>query len=227
MQPDVDCGGGADTRVTSIAQSIRFSYILGIVALRIHSYCINFITVKLPRNKSELAATWHQYRLSLDMCGETSSDAGTLWIRNPGRTNLGQANTIRVIYCRVCREFCDTVSHTRVVVTLKSLRRQAQLGPCSSCHHLYKGIVGLLKQPVLKIRRDSMIDDESDKEQDAMSQEGLFDELCVAYQIDPNFECPMLMGGWNISCLCNYKPCRHEDYHKTFDVFSISMFLSE
>jgi hypothetical protein len=61
------------------------------------------------------------------------------------------------------------------------------------------------------------MDIEVSHEYTTQDRERRIDELILSYQVDPNFECRLSPGGWNLRCGCNY-PCPHRKYSLDFDI---------
>lgn len=118
----------------------------------------------------------------------------------------------------ICNRLSDNhLEHGKLTVTLKALRQSSLLG-CTTCRGLLAGIRGILDTPHRKERRDSMEVDVS-REHTIQDRERHIDELVLSYQVDPNFECPLSPGGWNLRCGCNY-PCPHQKYYLDFEIIT-------
>ena len=152
------------------------------------------------------------------MCGGEGNESGFRWSLQEEENwfQLPQLKKRRSL-C-ICNRLSDNhLEHGKLIVTLKSLRQSSLLG-CTTCRGLLAGIRGILDTPHRKERRDSMEVDVS-HEHTSQYRERHIDELVLSYQVDPNFECPLSPGGWNLRCGCNYA-CPHQKYHLDFEIIT-------
>lgn len=151
------------------------------------------------------------------MCGGEGNESGFRWSLHEEENWFHLPEIKRRRSLCICNRLSETHSdHGRLTVTLKALRQSSLLG-CTTCHGLLAGIRRILDASSQKFRRDSfgILSEETPQDVDR-----LVDELVLSYQVDPNFECPLSPGGWNLRCCCNHPACPHQKYCLDFEVIT-------
>lgn len=188
-------------------------------------FCITFLDAAGCDKAEQLGS---QRPISLDrtispfssntMCGGEGNESGFRWSLHEEENWFRLPELKKRRSLCICNRLSGThQEHGKFIVTLKALRQSSLLG-CRTCHGLLAGIRDILDVPPRKERRDSM-DVELSHGNTAQDHERHVDELVLSYQVDPNFECPLSLGGWNLRCGCAH-PCPHQKYYLDFEIMT-------
>lgn len=181
-------------------------------------FCITILDATDHDKAEQLSrrVDWQHHLLVRTMCGGEGKESGFRWRLQEEESWFQLPELKKRRSLCICNRLSDThQEHGKLIVTLKALRQSSLLG-CTTCRGLLAGIRSILATLLRKERRDSM-EVELSREHTVQDRERHIDELILSYQVDPNFECRLSPGGWNLRCACE-KSCPHQNYHMGFEI---------